>query len=79
MGRNRSLIERLKHLQQKGVQNWKLAQKYHVLIPFAGLYQLASYVSDGVISRDSFLMIYDKRLREEAKKKKELYAMLEIK
>lgn len=36
------------HLQNTGIENWRLAKKYKILRPFAWLYQLCKYAYQGV-------------------------------
>ena len=44
----RTLKGAISYLQGRGVVNWKAAQKYRVLRPFAWLYQAGKYISQGL-------------------------------
>lgn len=58
-GQDRAPVESIKksmkrvgifrHLQQNGIDNWPLAQKYQIFRPFAWFYQLFRYLFSGII------------------------------
>lgn len=42
---------RLSQLQERGMHNWKAAQKHRILRPFAWLYQICRYFKKGILER----------------------------
>lgn len=77
IGRNRSFLGWLKHLQATGVSHWSLAKKYIFFRCFAWLYQLIRYVILGVKSGNVKKVISVNQF-EWVKRKKKLYSLLEI-
>lgn len=65
-----------KSLQQRGLINWKAAQKHKILRPFAWLYQIGRYIKKG-IKRDKDSAGFVENYKEH-RKQKQLFAALGI-
>ena len=73
----RGPIATIKWLQERGLVNWKAAQKYAFLRHFAWIYQAGRYSLKGVKRNDSFTAI--KMEYSEAKKRMALFDALGVK
>lgn len=73
----RGPVATFKWLQQRGLVNWKAAQKYKILRPFAWIYQGIRYIILGVSQEGSFSII--RQEYEEAKKRTDLFEALGVK
>ncbi|MBQ1310285.1 MAG: nucleotidyltransferase family protein [Blautia sp.] len=58
-------------LRKRGMKNWKAAQKYSFLRPFAWLYQLGQYLVKGFGRKNSFRMLSEEY--KESRKRNELF------
>ena len=50
---SRTPIAALKNLQKNGLVNWKMAQKYSILRPFAWIYQACRYIRKGLMHKNA--------------------------
>ena len=73
----RGPISTIKWLQERGMVNWKAAQKRKILRNFAWLYQAIRYVYKGVSQEGSFLSVKEEYLA--AKKRNLLFNSLGVK
>lgn len=77
VGRHRTPIEWLRHLQDTGMSHWKLAQKHKVFRPFAWLYQAFRYLVRG-LKDNKFLSFLHSEQAAESKEKRKLYRDLDL-
>ena len=73
----RGPVATFKWLQERGLVNWQVAQKYKILRPFAWAYQGIRYIILGVSQEGSFSKIREEY--EEARRRTDLFEALGVK